>query len=88
MVRHQVTQRGMLIKPVFERVSALYQEAQSSGLLKTLSPSLKLVSDLIFSILTYIENRPKSPKKSKAHLHLDKPNQDLDDIVDTLISQH
>lgn len=79
----------MVIRPVFEKVQTLYHEASTQGLLKNLSPSLKLVTDLVHSILTYIENRPKSPKKAKVS-HFDRGtgnnNHDLHDIVDNLIS--
>jgi hypothetical protein len=79
----------MLIRPVFEKVKGIAEE--SAQMFKTVSPSLKVVLDLIMSVINYVENRPKSPKKSKAspEPHFSREhnnNHDLHDLVDSLIS--
>ena len=73
-----------MIKPVYEKLVQLSKNFQANN---SLTPSLRIFSDLINSVIAYIENRRITVKKKKRESDLNKNNNN-EDLADVSINKN
>ena len=76
LIKNQTTSKQLLVKPVFEKLQLLSKNQNFANI----PLSLRIISDLLYSLINYIEGR-KTLKKKKKVAEQPYNNDDLGDIT-------